>query len=508
MHSLRKYSTGSLTILLWFATVAPCCVAQSTKEGLAAASSTAEWPQYRGPKGDGVSHETGWKLGSTARPLWEAELGAGSANVCIAGGRLFTISTDPQDSQRETVWCLDAATGKTVWKYEYTITSVERGHNPAGGTPTLVGKTLFAYGAAMNLHALDAATGKVLWSHDLMRELPGKPTSYGYQLSPICHGNLVIVPAISAPGGGGDGPRGIGRPPQAGVGMVRPQPGGFPPGRRPPFAPGGPPRGNPAGDGGGGGSLGREPGGGPYPSSGGILIAFDQKTGREVWRLAEGASAWSSPVIANIEDVPTLVHLTGQAALGVAPADGRLLWKFDPHAAGLPGEDMAASPVIVGNLVVAPFHKAHGSTRNGTAVTTCLRIKKGNPELVWTNTKWCHWFQSAVADDGYLYGYDESSTFYCFELESGRELWSSQEFGMTGRGGGALTLVSGTALAIDGRCNLVAAKVSASGFELLGKEQILQSSGGYQCNTAPVLVGGRLYCRNHSQLICFDVRGK
>jgi len=37
---------------------------------------------------------------------------------------------------------------------------------------------------------------------------------------------------------------------------------------------------------------------------------------------------------------------------------------------------------------------------------------------------------------------------------------------------------------------------------------VLASESGYQCETAPVLLDGRLYCRNHTQLVCLDLKAK
>jgi outer membrane protein assembly factor BamB len=417
-----------------------------------------DWPQYRGPNSDGVSRETGWMTAFPAsgpKKLWEAKLGAGYSNVAIRKGRIYTLSSDPANMQMETVWCLDVGTGKTLWKHPYEVESVERGRNPVGGTPALTEDRVFAYGAGMNLQCLDSATGKVVWSRDLMKELPGQAPSYGYQISPVLHEGLVIVAALQGQKAGG-------KP--------------------------------------------HEAAGGPYPGTGGVLLAFDQKTGKEVWHLNEGASAWSSPVIATIEGKPTLVHLTGRVALGVDPSSGKLKWRFDPKDAGLSGQDMAASPVIAGDLVVAPIHMAYGSPEAGTASTVCFRIRNGQPELVWKRTDWCHWFQSCAVWDGLLLGYDEKSTFRCTDLKTGAEKWKSKEMGVTGKTGGGFMVAGGKVLAIDLRRNLIVAEVSPTGCKVVSSAPVVPAgSSGYQCQTAPVLLDGRLYVRNHTDLICFDV---
>lgn len=432
---------------------------------LGAEEPAREWPQWRGPNGDGVSRETGWDVKAAAagpKELWRAKIGRGFASPAISKGRLYILSTDAGSTQTEFVQCLDAETGKEIWKHSYEIKSVTRGSNPSGGTPAVVGDLVFSYGAAMDLVALDAKTGKVVWSRDLMTELPGQPTSYGFQLSPLPFGNLVIVPALAGRGGAGAK-----------------------------------------------GGVKREAPGGPYPQTGGILLAFDQKTGKEVWRADEGASSWSSPVLATIEKEPTLVHLTGRVILGVNPKDGKTRWKFEPKTAGLSGQDMAASPVVVGDIVVAPIHMGYGTTDKGTAGTACFQVKAGKPELLWKSTTWCHWFQSAAVWGESVYGYDEKSNFYCFDLRTGKQHWKSNEMGTTGQSGGALLVANGVALAIDNRLDLYVAELNKTGPNVLGSTRVLASvGGGHQAQTAPVLLDGRLYCRNHAQLVCFDLRPK
>lgn len=425
--------------------------------------SVSAWPQWRGPNGDGVSLEKGWqtRFGEAGpKKLWEAKVGRGFSSPVLRDDRLYLFSTDPASLQGEAVHCLDANTGKELWKHAYEIQSVKRATNPAGGTPALAGDRLFSYGAGLTLVCLDARSGKPLWTNDVMRNLPGQPAPYGFQLSPLPYENLVIVPALKH------------RDVTKFVERVF------------------------------------EPRGGPYATTGGVLLAFDQATGKEVWRNTDGASAWSSPVLARIDGKVTLVHLTGRYLLGVDPASGQTRWKVDLRTVGIQGEDMAASPVIVGDLIVAPIHKAFGSTTNGTAGSAAFRIKEGKPELAWKNTQWCHWFQSAAVWGDSVYAFDERSTFWCLDLATGKERWRSKDLGSSGKGGGGFMIVDGKILTIDQRQTLRIAELTPTGPKVLASAVVFNSESGYECETAPLLLDGRLYCRNHTQLVCFDLRAK
>jgi hypothetical protein len=63
-------------------------------------------------------------------------------------------------------------------------------------------------------------------------------------------------------------------------------------------------------------------------------------------------------------------------------------------------------------------------------------------------------------------------------------------------------------LAVDGRGQLIVAEVSPTGSKVLGTARVLSSQGGFQFETAPLLLDGLVYVRNHTQLLCFDLRGK
>ncbi len=419
-----------------------------------------DWPQWRGPKGDGVSEEKGWNATFEESPkkLWDAKVGRGFSSPIIRDGFLYLFSTDNDTLQKESISCHDALTGKEQWKHTYEMKSVKRTGNPAGGTPAIVDGKVFSYGAGLNLVCVDAKTGKPIWANDLMADLPGQPVPYGYQLSPLPFENLIIVPAITNT----DAKK-----------------------SKPPF---------------------NEPRGGPYAPQGGVLLAFDQKTGKEIWRNSEGASAWSSPVLADLGGKKTVVHLTGRYLLGIDAKTGKTLWKSDLRDVGVVAEDMAASPVVVGDIVFTPIHKAYGNPSSGTACTAAFRVKDGEVKRLWKNDQWCHWFQSAAVWEKGIYGFDEKSTFWCIDLETGKEKWKSKEFGVSGKSGGGIMIADGKVIAIDARQQLTIAEVSLTKPKILSQARIFKAESGYECETAPLLFGGLLYCRNHTQLICFDLR--
>src|SRR5262245_35177459 len=82
--------------------------------------SKADWPQFRGPKRDGVSTDKGLlKEWPKAGPplLWEAKgAGRGYSSVSIASGKIYTMGDGPSsaDDKDEYVLCFDETNGKEL----------------------------------------------------------------------------------------------------------------------------------------------------------------------------------------------------------------------------------------------------------------------------------------------------------------------------------------------------------------------------------------------------------
>lgn len=157
-------------------------------------ASADDWPQWRGPRRDGVSAETGlmqsWPA-SGPRVAWQASgLGTGYCSVVVGRGRLFTMGRLGSDV---VVTALDAATGKPAWTRKIGETS----RNPCS-TPTLDGDLLYALDPDGDLVCLKAATGEVVWQTSFVNDFEGKMMSgRGYGESPLIDGERLIC----TPGG-------------------------------------------------------------------------------------------------------------------------------------------------------------------------------------------------------------------------------------------------------------------------------------------------------------------
>ena len=159
---------------------------------------SADWLHYRGPTQNGLVPEK-LPLGlKEPRQLWKINVGIGTCSVTVAGAHAFTAGN--ADKKTDAVVCLDTATGKTVWRYEYPqpldANLFEGGPR---STPTLDGDRVYVLSQAGDLLCLDAGSGKVKWFKSLTRDFGGKKPGWGYAGSPTVEGDLLIV----EPGGAG-----------------------------------------------------------------------------------------------------------------------------------------------------------------------------------------------------------------------------------------------------------------------------------------------------------------
>lgn len=152
-----------------------------------------DWPQWRGPNRDGISTETGllktWPA-SGPKVLWRAASGEGYAGISVANGRAYTMYSD---GSQEVVVCLDAGTGKELWRYKASPAFRNDQGDGTRSTPTVDGDLVFTLSANGMLTALNAATGAKVWQHQIRDEFGGRVPTWGISTTPLVEGEKLIV---------------------------------------------------------------------------------------------------------------------------------------------------------------------------------------------------------------------------------------------------------------------------------------------------------------------------
>jgi outer membrane protein assembly factor BamB len=155
-----------------------------------------DWPGWRGPRGDGTSKSEKVPLdfGKAKNVRWVADiLGVGHSSPIVSAGKVFLTSCIEGEEKRLLV-CLDARTGKELWRREVTRAELEKKHSlnsHASGTPACDGERVYvAFKAGKEmLAACYTVEGKEIW-----RKSPGQHHSvHGFCTSPVLHKGLVIL---------------------------------------------------------------------------------------------------------------------------------------------------------------------------------------------------------------------------------------------------------------------------------------------------------------------------
>ena len=76
-----------------------------------------DWPFWRGPNHNGVTREDlPADLPHKLPILWTKKVGIGFSSFAVAGNRVLTMGNE---DEKDSVWCLDAVTGDTIWQHDY-----------------------------------------------------------------------------------------------------------------------------------------------------------------------------------------------------------------------------------------------------------------------------------------------------------------------------------------------------------------------------------------------------
>ena len=174
-------AVAGLAALVWAA------ASGSPTSAAAEAAKAGDWYQWRGPNRDGISTETGWDA-KAPKELWKAKVGEGYSTVSVAGGKVFTMGNV---SGQDVVWCLDAKTGKDLWKYSYPCGKVD--HPGTRCTPTVNGDRVYTLSHEGDLYCLGAADGKPVWHVNVTKEYGGKHGGWNFACSPLVMGDKLVV---------------------------------------------------------------------------------------------------------------------------------------------------------------------------------------------------------------------------------------------------------------------------------------------------------------------------
>ncbi|MFO0850888.1 MAG: PQQ-binding-like beta-propeller repeat protein [Gemmataceae bacterium] len=232
----------------------------------------------------------------------------------------------------------------------------------------------------------------------------------------------------------------------------------------------------------------------------GAVLAFDKTTGDTRWAAGTDPAGYSSPVAATVAGVRQVIAVTGTSVLGIAPADGKVLWQH-PWATQHNGN--IAAPLVVGDYVFVSAGYAKGcallrlTTAGGGLKAEQVYFRKAR---VMQNHH-----STSVHRDGFVYGYD-NDTLRCVDLRKGEavEEWVAKDAGGSRPAKGSVILAGDKLIGLTQTGTLFLADADPAEFRFRGKLEGVLS--GSDCWASPVLVDGRLYLRDNTKVVCLDAR--
>lgn len=150
----------------------------------------ADWPQFRGPDGRGVSDlaPPPARFGPGENRAWAVPVPPGHSSPVLVGGRLFLTAFE---GGRLHTLAFDAASGRKLWQRTAPATAVEKVHefaSPASPTPMADARRVVVHFGSFGLLCY-GHDGTELWS----RPLPTPRSLYGTASSPVRVGDTAVV---------------------------------------------------------------------------------------------------------------------------------------------------------------------------------------------------------------------------------------------------------------------------------------------------------------------------
>ncbi len=323
----------------------------------------AQWRQFRGPNGLGVTSAnlpTTW--GPSKNIAWKTELpGPGTSSPVVTGDQIFLTcytgynipgeASGSMDDLRLHLLCLKRSNGKIVWKRTVTPKLPEQGriresHGYASSTPVVDDKRVYVFFGKTGVFAFDHA-GKEQWRASVGSRISG----WGSAASPLLFGDLLIVNASVESGD---------------------------------------------------------------------LVALDKRTGKEKWRASGIREAWNTPLLmTTAKRQPELIVPILRQILAFDPSSGKKLWWCDTGITWY----MVPS-AVAGNGIVYSIGGRSGVA--ALAVRSGGRGDVTETHRLWMGKKGSN-VSSPILHDGHLYWmHDNLGIAFCADAKTGKIVYQER----------------------------------------------------------------------------------
>ncbi len=235
-------------------------------------------------------------------------------------------------------------------------------------------------------------------------------------------------------------------------------------------------------------------------SAGQEIRAYDCLTGELRWQSGTAATAYSSPMIANLQGCDQLLLFDAEAIRSFNPKDGKEWWSF-------PWKTMnginVAQPILLGNnrLFIGAGYGMGGAILEIAGQIDSFQVNLVNKTA---KTSMRCKFASPVFYQNHLYGLNDG-VMECVDASTGKSCWKDDRRPRKGQAfghGQILLLDSGYLLVTSEYGELILVKATPTEFQELGR---IQAIDGTKSWNNPALVGSRIFIRNNNEMACFEL---
>jgi outer membrane protein assembly factor BamB len=226
------------------------------------------------------------------------------------------------------------------------------------------------------------------------------------------------------------------------------------------------------------------------------LVAFDQATGRVLWKCSDDEASYASPAAATVRERRYAFFFTRAGLVAVDPADGKIQFHY-PWRSGMNASVNAATPLIIDDSIFL-------SACYGTGAIL-LRVRDKAVEKVWSGDDiLSNHYANSVYSQGFLYGingradpgFSPAPSLRCVELKTGKIRWEEDSVGAA-----TLLLAGDKLLILTEAGELIRAAATPAGFQQAERVQIMPTG----VRAYPALADGFLYARSKDKLFCVNL---
>ena len=343
----------SIAKTLWLAAGISC---------LPLALPAADWPEFRGPTGQGISTATGLPVewSATRNVAWKVAVpGAGWSSPAISGGKIFLTTgvANAGGGVSLRALALDLASGRALWATEVfsaseaSVQPVHDKNGPASPTPIVEGDRVYVHFGHHGTACLDGA-GKIIWRQT---GLPYSPL-HGNGGSPALAGELLVFNAD---------------------------------GTKEPF-----------------------------------VVALNKATGEVAWKMPRIAEvrqkfSFATPLVITVNGRPQIITPGSGVVTALDPRDGRELWRVRYGG----GYSVVPRPVFAHGLV---FVATGYNRADLLAIRPDGEGDVTDTHIAWRTTKGAPLTPSVLAVGDELYAVADSGVASCFDARTGKIHWQER----------------------------------------------------------------------------------